>query len=199
MLSWRSVISVYQGSSRAHAICWAVANVRANIISTICHVALITKNDSIYLQRSLSQWICRGCSQDIFPFNHCEEDYDFIGLFSGLWNAKPTNSFFKAGDKLGVFLRFELIISTNSPLYDVDSDLNLYCNFHNAYLPPRDYHSEDTFNSMFRKVCHCRLKIILIHSNLRSIPSNLNSIISYLENLSANFTIMAFTETWPKK
>ena len=41
MLSWRFVISVYQGSSRTHVI-WAVAYVRINIISIVCHVSLKT-------------------------------------------------------------------------------------------------------------------------------------------------------------
>ena len=39
MLSWGSVISVYQGSSRTHVI-WAVAYVRVNIISIVCHLSL---------------------------------------------------------------------------------------------------------------------------------------------------------------
>ena len=104
------------------------------------------------------------------------------------------NSFCKAGDKL--FLPFELNTSTNSPLYDIDPDLNLYCNFHNANLPSCDYYSEDTFNYMCMKHSIVDSKLSLVHSNIRSIPSNLNSYISYLENLSADFSIMAFTELW---
>ena len=157
----------------------------------------ISKNDSIYMERNLSQWICTMCSQDIFPFNHCDDDDDFIESLSGLWNIKPTNSFSKASDKL--FLPFELNTSTNSPLYDVDPDLNLYCNFHNTYLPPCDYYSEDTFNSLCKNNAIVDSQLSLIHSNIRSIPSNLNSFISYLENLSITFTIMAFTETWLKE
>ena len=157
----------------------------------------ITKNDSIYMERNLSQWICTRCSQDIFPFNHCENDDDFIESLSGLWNIKPTNSFSKASDKL--FLPFELNTSTDSPLYDVDPDLNVYCNFHNTYIPLCDYYSEDTFNSMCKNNTIVDSQLSLIHSNIRSIPSNLNSFISYLENLSITFTIMAFTETWLKE
>ena len=138
----------------------------------------ISKNDSIYMERNLSQWICTRCSQDIFPFNHCEDDDDFIESLSGLWNIKPTNSFSKASDKL--FLPFELNTSTNSPLCDVDPDLNLYCNFHNTYLPPCDYYSEDTFNSLCKNNTIVDSQLSLIHSNIRSFPSNLNSFISYL-------------------
>ena len=154
----------------------------------------ISREDSIYTERNFRTWICISCTGDIFPFNHCDDDDSFIEYISDYWRIKPTISSLKRT----LFSPFELNSDKNSPLSESDPDINLYNMFYRSSLPSCDYYSEDAFNDMYRRHDVPDSKLTMIHSNIRSIPCNLNSFDAYLENLSINFTVIAFTETWLK-
>ena len=68
--------------------------------------------------------------------------------------------------------------------------------FYHSSFPSCDYHSEDTFNDMCLRHNVSDSKLTMIHSNIKSIPCNLYSFDAFLENLSINFTVIVFTETW---
>ena len=41
--------------------------------------------------------------------------------------------------------------------------------------------------------------VSVIHLNIRSMPANFTSFVSYMENLSHKFSVIALTETWLKQ
>ena len=66
-------------------------------------------------------WICKLCLNDLFPFNHIENEKEFIASIDDTY---PISSLLNSGI---VFEPFETEeISQFSPLYDVDIDLHYY-------------------------------------------------------------------------
>ena len=70
-------------------------------------------------------WICKLCLNDLFPFNHIENEKEFIASID---DTDPISSLLNSGI---VFEPFETEeISQLSPLYDVDIDLHYYNSTH---------------------------------------------------------------------
>ena len=154
----------------------------------------ISMEDGIYSERHFRTCICIICTGDIFPINHCDDDDSFIEYISDYWRIKPTISSLKET----LFSPFELHSDKNSSLSDSDPDIKLYNMFYHSSLPSCDYYSEDAFNDMCRRHDVSESKLTMMYSNIRSIPCNLYSIDAFFENVSINFTVIAFTETWLK-
>ena len=84
------------------------------------------------------------------------------------------------------------------PLYDVDQDVQFYNNQCNLIGLPCDYYLEDSFNQKHADLNIGANCLSMIHTNIRSIPKNLNSFDNYLAGLNDKFSIIALSESWLK-
>ena len=132
-----------------------------------------------------NQWICSNCCISVFPFNHYDDDNDFlteIDSFFGKLHIDDTEfNPFEIDDETVLF-----------PLFNADPDFNFYNNA--AQAATSDYYVEDSFNAEFDGVSGQSLSVI--HLNVRSVPRNLDKFVHYISNLKVNFTVIGLSETW---
>ena len=105
------------------------------------HIKCITLNHEtqISIMTNNSEWYCRNCICEIFPFNHIESDKSFLAEIN---NFTLSDRIAALSDML--LQPFEL--NTNdyySPLFDVDPDINFYnkIEFHTGFNC--NYYMED--------------------------------------------------------
>ena len=106
----------------------------------------VSKNDSIFVNKEHNSWYCTRCIETVFPFYHIYEDTEFMEALSENWitdNPIPFETIFNQ-DK--IFSPFDLNENTNSPLEDIDPDVQFYQNQCNNILHSCDYIIEDSFN-----------------------------------------------------
>ena len=51
-------------------------------------------------------------------------------------------------------------------------------------------------NKYVKRNCEGTENLSFIHSNIRSIPANLNAFMSYMSNINCDFSVIGFSETW---
>ena len=176
-------------------------HLQCNICSNTVHLnclPLVTKSDSIYKDRIGNIWFCTICSMGLYPFNHFFDDEDFMLAIADSWISqdKVPLTDFSVRDML--FTPFDLNESQNSPLHDIDPDLQYYTNQIGNQLTSCDYHLEAGFN---KHVSNLKINdecLSMVHVNARSAVKNLNSFDCYFSNLNHNFSIIAIPESWLK-
>ena len=154
----------------------------------------VTKYDSLYVNRNTDQWVCTVCTESLFPFNHYNEDSEFMLALSEYWDKEIQVSLESLQDK--VFIPFDLNVNENSPLFDTDPDIHFYNAIQNDNMRDCDYYLEDSFNNKCENLNVTSNNFSLIHANIRSATKNLQAFDQYMENLKANFSIIGLTETW---
>ena len=116
-----------------------------------------------------NDWICPQCKQcngSIFPFNHINDDDDFLICLSEQWHVSYSTDFKKLRDK--VFNQFEINNDKSHPLFNYDPHFhyyNLVCNS----LSACDYYLEDAFNEKCEELTLSSKCFSLLHCNIRSI------------------------------
>ena len=152
----------------------------------------ISRYDPGYKEVDISIWYCVMCTADVFPFNHYNDEDDFINAISELWPISLNISIDALNRK--VFIPFELNTDVNLPLYDIDPDMNFYHLL--SHTANSDYYLEDSFNTLCRDSSLNENCFSIIHSNIRSIKKNINDFTLYLNSLDLKFSVIAFSETW---
>ena len=155
----------------------------------------VSRDDSLYKDREFNIWYCPCCVQSIFPFNHYNDDNDFM-------NAVCPRDVISSDDVSNlenkVLNVFDLDCDvTNDPLSPTDPDANFfngnYCG--NDSLHCR-YYTEQSFNNEVSSLNCEPGQLSLLHSNIRSVQKNFRSLEFYLDSLNHNFDVIALTETW---
>ena len=177
------------------------SNLQCQICNSSIHLNClpsVTKNDSIYKDRAGNIWYCTVCSMSLFPFNHFTDDEDFMLAIADSWflqDVVPLTDF-RVQDML--FIPFDLNESENSPLHEIDPDLQYYTNQIGNQLNSCDYHLEAGFNKHMSNLKINENCLSMVHINARSAVKNLNSFECYFSNLDHNFSIIAMSESWLK-
>ena len=83
----------------------------------------IDKNDPIYSRRHSNNWYCTVCTGHIFPYNHHDDDEDFIVSLSESWQVAESVPFDNLNMQETLFIPFDINENENSPLHDADPDL----------------------------------------------------------------------------
>ena len=164
---------------------------------------MVSKFDSIFTNKETNKWLCLACSQDLFPFNDTNDDEAFLSNISENWPnfrnipASIANLIDHTCNLL------DLNESTNSPLYDIDPDLQILNEMYVANtLMSSNYYIENTFRSKLQNHNILRECFSLIHLNIHSAnansdkTSNIDRFIHYLDVLDHDFTVIGLTETW---
>ena len=155
---------------------------------------LISKDDLIAL-KSTGIWSCTRCNADIFPFNHIEEQEDFIDVISESWFVNGTYSLSDLDKRL--FTPFE-IDSAHEDSVNSEYDPDVIF-FHELRISTgtSKYFNDETLNSVLADSNLTSTNpMSLLSLNIRSIPKNIDKLSSYLNMLNISFSFIGITETW---
>lgn len=154
---------------------------------------LVDVNSSIYINRHSDTWFCESCISEVFPFNHLFDDTDFYDAIASEYDVNHSNSIRLCDN---VFRLFDLEENLSSPFHDIDPDINYYQGTNPHLKPLSNYSREAKFNSTIKESNISDDSLSLLHTNIRSISKNFNSLKSYLLCLCLQFSIIGITETW---
>ena len=99
-----------------------------------------------YTGREHGEWICLRCIENILPFNHFDDDGEFLSALAEYWQTKLLLPFDVLKNDNRVFMPLDLNSDKTSPLSDVDPDIQFYQNQQSINLLSCDYHLEESFN-----------------------------------------------------
>ena len=94
-----------------------------------------------------------------------------------------------------VFIPFEINKSIDTPLTEMDPDIQFYSNSQYTHGAKCDYYLEDQFISKVVEKKQCN-QLSFFHLNVKSIPKHFDELEMYINSLKLEFTIIALTETW---
>ena len=177
----------------SHSVCLQCA-----FCKNMYHIAClpnVSKSDSLYVDRLQNKWICIKCSEDLFPFNHYDDDLDFLQAMTGSCDLRDPNIV----DLCKNVLNPVAIGDSKSfdKLHDIDPDIQFFnepivqsnCN-------DSSYYNENDLNVKLRNMDVNKDNISLLHLNIRSAFKNLDQFSAYLSNIDHQFSIVGLTETW---
>ena len=78
---------------------------------------------------------------------------------------------------------------------ELDPDRNYFNQFSHQLSKNSNYYNEDSFNKYIKTNCYEGGELSFIHSNIRSIPTNLTAFMSYMSNIDYDFSVIGFSET----
>ena len=155
----------------------------------------VDKTDALYTNRLTNQWICIKCSSSIFPFNHIEDDIEFLSIISE--NIKNESCLLRQLENIS----FNLLDLNDD---DNISDLVPYTDPDDNYFKEIIYQccrSNYYDEISFRKKCEtirANNYFSMVHLNIRSMAKNLGNFELYLKSLEFEFDIIGLSETWIK-
>ena len=138
-------------------------------------------------------WYCPPCIQTILPFNHFDEDEEFFGA---IVEQRLNCSFQFHEMNSRVFVPFEINQELNTPVSEIDPDLQFYTETNYIENTKCDYYLEDSFNDCFTESETEAINASFFHLNIKSLPKHYNELNLYLDSLKVKFSFIALTETW---
>lgn len=108
---------------------------------------LITTDDAIYTKREHNQFYCTLCLNDIFPFNHLDNEAYCEAILEIQIKQTPISFQLLQNQEL-IFSPFDFNGKPDTPLHDVDPDIQFYSD---KSLHSCDYYLEDMFNNKIRQ------------------------------------------------
>ena len=154
--------------------------------------------DEFALARNNSHWYCKLCNEDIFPFNHIENDSEFR---QALHDFNTSQCLDPLDPDSEIFDPFEINDDSDHIVEyqgELDPDKNYFNQFSYHLSQSSNYYCEDSFNKCIDRCNMNKDLFSLIHLNIRSLPANLTGFMSYMSNVNHIFSIIGFTETWLK-
>lgn len=177
-----------------HACC-----LHCSVCEAIIHLKclpLVSASDSIYTERETNNWICVQCLNNNLPFNHISDDAIFLESISEYWWNFKRVPYARLQEM--VFNPFELNHDNpNLPNFDSDPDLQYFNDM--TYIDNTSncsYYLEEEFVKKLRYSRTNSQSFSILHTNIRSIPKNLEELEKYLSLLHYEFTVIGISETW---
>ena len=158
----------------------------------------VNKNDPLYTHRDERIFYCSLCLLDIFAYNRLDDE-DFIDALAESWENQPLISFETLENQELIFSPFDFNDNFDTPLHDVDPDIQFYNKHYSGSLQDCDYYLENMFNEKIKKCKISNQSFSVLHMNIRSMQKNLGSLENYLEALDHNFTAIGISESWLKE
>lgn len=173
-----------------------------SIYCTFCknyiHKNCLLDPEILELAQNDENWVCSVCLSNQLPFNHFDNDDEFMSnLDSICTNSKLNVPFLK--DKIFNVLENDdlntlLSIDEIDPDFQFFNDKNYFDNISNCH-----YYTESSFMSKFSSMDSHDLKLSIINFNIRSMKKNLHYFEMYLNNINFMPSVIALTETWLKE
>jgi hypothetical protein len=153
---------------------------------------LISRDDFTHLYDS-NGWICCICTGYIFPFNHYDDDDEFINAVSETWFISGLYTLSDLDDKL--FSPFDFDQDVNDIYENADPDTNFFNN-QNISLKSSDYYCDRKFNDQVVPHIQSGNPFSFLSYNIRSASKNIDSFTTYLELFNYSFSFIGLSETW---
>ena len=145
-------------------------------------------NEYKLFSNSSDSWYCQQCLQAAFPFNHFDDDLDFLScIFIQNRCDNPKNPPIRNSAQLQVLSEFAAIDK------DIDPDKNLLCFNKNV-----SYYTEAELNRFVgeNKSRNYNSKMSVLHINARSINKNFDNVMLLINSIKITFKVIAISETW---
>ena len=138
-------------------------------------------------------WYCPCCVKSIFPYNHIDDDDEFYSVI--IEGVLGYSYQFQEMNKK-VFIPFEINDQSDTPLTEIDPDLQFYLETSYIRNTKCDYYMEDTFIKKISTPGNHNKKLSLLHLNIKSLPRHYDEFIEYLTLLNFEFSCLGISETW---
>ena len=138
-----------------------------------------------------SKWSCYNCISNCFPFKDVNNFSQFT--FNSNFNCSCLKSLSLNNIELQSLPILDLLSSISSD-FDTNPDNEI------PFEPDFKYYSLHDFHKLIKLNTNTTIKTIsIIHSNIRSLNHNFESLSELLVSLDFNFSIIALSETWNPK
>ena len=144
-----------------------------------------------------TSWYCKKCIEEIFPFNHIDDECIFLRAISEI--SVNSDIIVRYHSECKIFNPFEINEDDSNILeyhVNLDSDKCFFNQHSHSLLEACNYQTEQTFNNYVSRKGISNNNFSLFHLNIRSVPANLSSLLSDMENLDHRFSVIGLTETW---
>ena len=95
-----------------------------------------------------------------------------------------------------IFNPFEINDSIDTPLTEVDPDIQFYSSVQYIQSTKCDYYLEDKFISIIAEGNKRARNLLFFHINIKSFPKRYDEFEIYLNSLTFKFSFIALSETW---
>ena len=159
------------------------------------HKQCATNDDQDFIHAIESKcWLCRPCSEEIFPFNQLEND-EYSAVIYELFN--DSKSFYINNYQDIVFSPFEINDNDKDfPFGDVDPDSQYFNNIAYQLQTNSNYYNEGSLNAYLDTNNVSVDSFSIAHLNIRSISAHLSEFQACMDDIRHPFSVYAFTETW---
>ena len=177
-------------------------HMECSLCKRMCHLKClqrINKDDEIYTKRHENLFYCTTCMclKETFAFNQLD-DTCFNEAISQLGEKHTAVTFEILQNQELIFSPFDFNDSTDSPLNDVDPDIQFYSERFSETLHSCNYYLSNLVNEEINKKRINDNCFSLLHSNIRSAQKNLGSLEHFLSTLHHEFSIIGISESWLK-
>jgi len=158
-----------------------------------CHLRclrLVDKTNSLYINRHNNSWLCTICISDALPFVQIDDDDEYDSCIRQEYGEDDV--FINDA----IFNPFDISEDVDSPLYDIDPDVNYFQQVGLTNNIDCKYYMERSFAEQVSKHGVTDQSFSILHANLRSLPKNFDSFTAYITSLKHEFPVMGVTENW---
>ena len=114
--------------------------------------------------QNVNFWYCSYCLGDIFVYNHIDDDNEFYSAILEGTLDHPFNVH-EMGKKL--FVPFEINDEFDTPLTEIDPDMQFYLESNYIKNTKCDYYIEDTFVKNISKIQEQKRALSMFHMNIK--------------------------------
>ena len=166
-------------------------HVHRNCTAHSCDEFTFIKNSAL--------WFCRICNENIFPFNNIDDENEFQLTIQDFGRCSLNTTYQSLYVDSKIFDPFEINENDDNIIEyqgELDPDKNYFNQLAHHLSRSSNYYSEDTLNKL---ICQKDIRsgvFSLLHANIRSLPDNVSSFMSYMNNINLCFSVIGFSETW---
>ena len=123
----------------------------------------VDRDEFLYISHNHPDWYCTMCVTNILPFIQLSDASDFVVAISGNNENKNKIPFDILLEQQKLFTPFELNDDHQSPISDIDPDVQFYNNHCNSVLNSCDYYLEDSLNAKLESLS-IKKQLLLTHT-----------------------------------
>ena len=137
-------------------------------------------------------WFCTFCLETLFPFNHIDDDFDFLTAIRSSLNHSQLLA--NQNSSSNLCFHSTLIDEHRELLNNMDLDPDV--NYYNAVqIPYSEYVTSTDLNMLYSKV-HYENSFSIFHANCRSLSKNFNNLTCTVSLIEPALSVIAVSETW---
>ena len=95
-----------------------------------------------------------------------------------------------------VFVPFEIHDEFDTPLTEIDTDMQFYLESNYIKNTKGDYYIEDTFVKNISKIQEQKRALSMFHMNIKSLPKHFDELQQYINMIENDFSVIGISKTW---